>query len=138
MIFSIEAGKSESSTSGATLFSRHALHFSNAIHNDLAGGKRSWLALKKKLQGYLVILDEWQKKKCRQYGWSQKVLDGLSSMRCAAKQAAELLACVEEEGKKRVVVQKPAKAMHKSCPEYASMLIASISSPNHDWSFEFT
>ncbi|MCH7686746.1 MAG: hypothetical protein IH899_08710 [Planctomycetes bacterium] len=111
--------------------------FCRVLYN-LAGGKRFWLALKKKLQGYLVILDEWQKKKCRQYGWGQRVLDGLSSMRYAAKQAAELLACVDKEGKKRVVGQEPAKAMHKSCPEYASMLIASISSPNHDWSFEFT
>jgi hypothetical protein len=105
---------------------------------ELAGGRRSWLALKKKLQGYLVITDEWEMKKCRQYGWGQRVLDGLSSMRHASKQAAELLVCVEEECKKRVLVQEPTSATHNSSLEYAPMLIASISSDNHANSYEFT
>ena len=105
---------------------------------DLAGGKKAWLALKKKLHGYLIVLDEWQLKKCRQYGWGQGVLDGLSSMRYAAKQAAELLACVEEEGKKRVVGQQPTKAMHKPSREYAPTCMSPISSQDHDCSYEFT
>jgi len=104
----------------------------------LAGGRRAWLALKKKLEGYLVILDEWQMKKCRQYGWSQRVLDGLSSMKYASKEAKELLVCVEEEGKKRVLVQQPAKAKHKSSFESSSPLVSLASSQNHANSYEFT
>ena len=66
------------------------------------------------------------------------MLDGLSRMRDACKQAAVLLACVqEEEGKKRVVVQQPVKAMHNCSLEHASTLMSSISRPNHAWSYEF-
>ena len=79
----------------------------------LAGGKEAWLALKKKLYGFLVIMDEWQMKKCRQWGWSQKVLDRVSSMQHASKTAAVLLAGVEEtDGKKRVLVGATLQAMN--------------------------
>ncbi len=71
---------------------------------SLAGDKEGWLALKKKLHCFLVILDQWQTKKCRQWGWSQKVLDGVRSMHRASKDVAVLLAGVEDvEGKKRVL-----------------------------------
>ena len=60
-------------------------------------------------------------------------------MKEAARDVAEMLVSLPPEKKeKQVVVDGSLKAMHKSCPEHASMLIASISSPNHDGSFEFT
>ena len=73
------------------------------------------LALKKKLYCLLVILDEWKMKQCRQWGWSQKVLDGVRSMQRASRDAATLLAGVEEaEGKKRVLVGTSLEAMNST------------------------
>ena len=79
---------------------------------SLAGGKKAWLRLKKKLHCFLVILDEWETKRCRQWGWSQRVLDGVSSMQLASKDVAVLLSGVEEmEGKKRVLAGATLEAM---------------------------
>ncbi len=104
----------------------------------LAGGKEAWLALKKRLHGFLVILDEWQMKKCRQWGWSQKVLDRVSSMQHASKEVAVLLVGVgEEEGKKRVLVEATALAMHNGSTLMQDHSIVTTSKPNDAWSYEF-
>ena len=48
------------------------------------------------------------------------------------------ISLLPEKKEKQVVVGAACLAMYKSCPEHASLLIASISTPNHDWSVEFT
>lgn len=79
----------------------------------LAGGKEAWLKLKKKLYCFLVILDEWRTKQRRQWGWSQRVLDGVCSMQRASKEVAAMLAGVEEvEAKKRVLAGATLEAVN--------------------------
>ena len=103
---------------------------------ELAGGKKEWLNLKKKLYCFLVILDEWMTKKCRQWGWSKKVLDGVRNMQLASKDVAMMLAGVEEvEGKKRVLAGatlETVNATHNRSSAHADQQVLSNSKENYD------
>jgi hypothetical protein len=104
----------------------------------LSGGKSAWLALKKKLQGYLVILDEWQRKKCRQWGWSKKVLDSVSAMKQAQEDVAALLAGVEEElCVKRVVGEATSLTILSGTMRSQHLGVMPSSKQNECWDSDF-
>lgn len=58
---------------------------------ELAGGRTAWFRLRNKLKGFFVVVDEWKLKKCRQWAWSEAVINGVASMKEAARDVAEML-----------------------------------------------
>jgi hypothetical protein len=106
---------------------------------ELAGGRTAWFKIQNKLKGFFVVLDEWELKKCRQWAWSKTVINGVASMNEAANDVAEMLVSPSpKKNEKQVVVENPLQTMNNSTLEHTSMLIASISSPIHADSYEFT
>ena len=104
----------------------------------LAGTKKAWLAIKKKLEGYLVILDEWQRKKCRQWGWSKKVLDGVSAIKQAQKDVAALLVGVKERlCEKGVVGRVSLVAMHNCSFDQTDQHVVSLLAEHYCLTNEF-
>jgi hypothetical protein len=78
---------------------------------SFSGDKRSWFDLfyvgkhsnynRGKLRSLLVLLDEWQRdgkvRKCRQYGWGEKVISGVEHMAQVQEDAAAVLQDTQEK-----------------------------------------
>jgi hypothetical protein len=101
----------------------------------LSGDKKVWFKLfnpgkynnnKKqlgKLSSFLIIADEWKTKKCRQYGWSNKVVNGVNQLLNVQQDVASIKE-EPEKNKKQVVgkskqnKQNPETSCPYSCYAY--------------------